>query len=69
MKKSIKNFIWISLFMCSIFYLMFSFIKWDFNPSNWHQDTRALLSIIMIVCMLIASLISAAISDNKSQYE
>ena len=39
-----------------IIYFIFSFIKWQFNPSMWTQDTRAMLVLIWVGCMCIVPL-------------
>jgi hypothetical protein len=53
-------------YVAAIVYLMFSFIAWDLNPSNWTSEFRigtVVLWFILthIVCMIIL------ISSSKSE--
>lgn len=66
MKKTFKYFICLTIFMCSILYFLFSFVKWNYNPANWPQDTRAFFSFISVGCMLISLLISVAYSEQEN---
>jgi hypothetical protein len=38
-----------------ILYSLFGFVHWNFNPSNWSEDSRFFLVIVWIVCMFISA--------------
>lgn len=40
----------------AILYFIFSFVQWQFNPSMWTQDTRAMLVFMWVGLMCIVPL-------------
>jgi len=60
MKKYIKY-----LIVTVILYLLHSFIFWQFDPSMWNKDGRALFALIWIGCMLIIPMINGMIDSMK----
>jgi hypothetical protein len=48
MKKVLEAII-LFLILNLLVYLMVAFIAWDFNPSNWGMDSRALIAFMWLV--------------------
>ena len=47
----------------AILYFIFSFVQWQFNPSIWTQDTRAMLVLIWVGRMCIVLMIQKMMED------
>jgi hypothetical protein len=60
MKKTIP-YITVTLLL----YFTFSFVKWQFNPSVWTQDTRAFLVFMWVGCIVLIPLIQKMMEYEK----
>lgn len=60
MKKLIKY-----LVVTVILYLLHSFVPWQFNPSMWSQDVRAMFVLIWVGGMVLTPLINGLIEQMK----
>jgi hypothetical protein len=61
-KQNMKQTITIFSITMIFFYLTWSFIIWDFNPSNWTQDARV---GFILLAVPLAFLFSAIKGGNK----
>jgi hypothetical protein len=62
-----KTFTQFSLTGILIFYLTFSFILWDLNPSRWEKGTRATLVFIWFGWVAISAIIVSTLEDLKNK--
>lgn len=46
-----------------LIYFIFSFVKWQFNPSMWTQDTRAMLVFMWIGCSVLIPMIQKMMKE------
>ena len=53
------------LAVTAILYLLYSFVPWQFNPSMWTRDTRALFVFIWVAGMVITPMVIAMIESTK----
>ena len=53
------------LAVTAILYLLYSFVPWQFNPSMWSRDTRAMFVFIWVGCMALTPIVIAMIESSK----
>ena len=53
------------LAVTAILYLLHSFVPWQFDPSMWNKDARALFVLIWVIGMVITPMVIAVIESTK----
>jgi uncharacterized protein (DUF983 family) len=59
-----RKYITISIVGIIVLYLMFAFIKCDFNPKLWNEALRFIFVLILCVWFIITPMIVALLNDK-----
>lgn len=60
-KKIIKNIVWASLIIFTLYYGCFSFMQWEYHPAEWNVKVRVFFVMIWFFTSLA---IAGAIIDE-----
>ena len=45
-----------------------SFVKIDFNPFNWDQESRLSLVVWSVICQIIWTIVMSFVSEESDEY-
>lgn len=62
-----KKYITISTIGIIVFYLMFAFVKLEFNPIMWSEDSRVVFVATLIGLFIITPMIGELLNEIKNK--
>jgi len=67
MKTNMKKYIIISTIGIIMFYLIFVFVKLEFNPIMWSEDSRVVFVATLIGLFIITPMIGELLNEIKNK--